>query len=45
MVINYADISSKVRGLKFDIGLHLHPDFTYAGSEGSDKSAHMPRLA
>ena len=36
-----ADVSSKVRGLKFSFSLHLHPNFVYASSIGSGESAHV----
>ena len=38
-------VTSWVRYLTFNLGLHLHPYFVYACSEGSGESAHLRRLA
>ena len=31
----HADVSGGVRGLNFDVSLHLHPYFVYVNSQGS----------
>ena len=41
----HADISREVSNLNFGLGLHLHPYFVYATSQGSGQSLHMCRLA
>ena len=38
----HADVSTKARGLKFSLRLHLQPYFVYKSSEGSSKSVHSP---
>ena len=41
----HADISSKARGLNFDLSLHLHPYVMYSSSNGSNESVlKLPRL-
>ena len=42
----HADVSSRARGLKFGLSLHLHPYFEYASSEACaarkrDKYQHL----
>ena len=39
-----ADKSSRARGLKFCLSLHLHPYFVYTSSEASGESAQLRRL-
>ena len=40
----YSDVSSGTRSLNFGLGLHLHPYFMHASSEGSDETAHVRSL-
>ena len=40
----HADVSSLVKSLKFNLGLHLHPYFVHASSEGAFESVLMRRL-
>ena len=42
-LIAYAD-ASKCKRAQFCPGLHLHPCFDFAGSEGSGEPWHLPRL-
>ena len=41
----HADISSGYAILNYGFGLHLHPYFVYASSDGSGESAHLRRHA
>ena len=41
----HADLPRGTICLKMSLGLHLHPYFVYASSEGSGESARMRRLA
>ena len=38
----HTNISRKTSGLMVGQSLHLHPNFMYARSEGSDKAVHCP---